>query len=207
MMQIEINPHLYRPQQQIWAAVIDQALQDAVSTVACMRKEREEARKWFRDAGNDFREVCSLAGQDHEWIRRNALAKIDAAVNDPKPNRNKEKTIVYKGEPISLPELSRRTGVSVSTLRSRLNTGVPVDEIAVSQRVSGRRKRVSLLTYNGEEHTIKEWAAIRGMSFQTLASRLKLGWSVERTLTTAIIPASERCGRGRKRSVDASKAA
>jgi len=39
--------------------------------------------------------------------------------------------------------------------------------------------------YKGEEHTVKEWARITGLSYQVLADRLyRYGWSVEKALTT-----------------------
>ena len=42
-----------------------------------------------------------------------------------------------------------------------------------------------LITYNGETHTLAEWGDIKGINQGTLHSRLKRGWDVERTLTTA----------------------
>lgn len=53
--------------------------------------------------------------------------------------------------------------------------------------VQGRNKRNNhLLTHNGETHCISEWADIIGVSRKTLKDRVgKLGWDVERALTTA----------------------
>lgn len=40
-----------------------------------------------------------------------------------------------------------------------------------------------LITFNGETHTVTEWAAITGIDRHALYSRLKRGWSVERLFT------------------------
>lgn len=42
------------------------------------------------------------------------------------------------------------------------------------------------LTYNNESHTLSEWGEITGINQDAIFARLKLGWSVEKTLTTPI---------------------
>ena len=44
----------------------------------------------------------------------------------------------------------------------------------------------TLLTYNGETHTMTEWAEITGINLTTLSSRINRGWSIEQSLTTPI---------------------
>lgn len=43
-----------------------------------------------------------------------------------------------------------------------------------------------MLTYNGETHTMSEWADLTGMPYQRLNTRIYLGWSVERALTEPV---------------------
>lgn len=44
-----------------------------------------------------------------------------------------------------------------------------------------------LITFNGETHTLTEWAEITGINRNTLSARLnKLGWSAEKALTTPV---------------------
>ena len=57
----------------------------------------------------------------------------------------------------------------------------------VSMKVQCNNKRNNhTLTYNGETHTIAEWAEITGIQHCTLSRRLKKGWSVEKTLSTPL---------------------
>lgn len=42
------------------------------------------------------------------------------------------------------------------------------------------------LTYDGKTHTLSEWEDITGINQDALYARLKLGWGVEKTLTTPI---------------------
>lgn len=52
-----------------------------------------------------------------------------------------------------------------------------------SDQSNNRRSNVRL-TYNSETHTISEWASKIGMSAKSITSRLRYGWSVEKTLST-----------------------
>lgn len=54
---------------------------------------------------------------------------------------------------------------------------------------NNRRANV-YVTYNGQTHTIAEWARITGMSFTGMMKRYRNGWSPERMITT---PRDERC--------------
>ena len=51
------------------------------------------------------------------------------------------------------------------------------------------------ITYNGETHTMKQWANILGINYATLKSRLLLyGWTVEEAFTTRLLRGGEtRC--------------
>jgi len=43
------------------------------------------------------------------------------------------------------------------------------------------------LTFQGETHTVTEWAHFRGLPFGCLHARLRSGWSIERALTTPLL--------------------
>lgn len=46
------------------------------------------------------------------------------------------------------------------------------------------RRSNHTLTYNNETHTMTEWSEITGLDFRVIQSRIKRGWTIERTLTT-----------------------
>ena len=56
---------------------------------------------------------------------------------------------------------------------------------ATPKEQANNTRRNHLITYNGETHTMAQWAGITGVPYQTLAKRInKLGWDIERALTT-----------------------
>lgn len=54
----------------------------------------------------------------------------------------------------------------------------------VTNKVQSNNTRVNhCVEYNGESHTMAEWAEITGIKRETIRERIKSGWSVERALT------------------------
>lgn len=72
-------------ERELWAAVISQALGDAIGDFRGTAQPKERARiqqeaiKWFRDNSRDFREVCILADVDPDAVRERALKLIEKA--------------------------------------------------------------------------------------------------------------------------------
>lgn len=62
------------PENLLWQSVIFQAAVDATADPDCKndteRHARRDARDWLGGGGRDFREVCSLAGFDPDFIRK-----------------------------------------------------------------------------------------------------------------------------------------
>lgn len=57
----------------------------------------------------------------------------------------------------------------------------------VSMKVQGNNRRNNeTLTFDGETHTISEWAEIKSMKYTTLQHRIKNGWTVQRALTEKV---------------------
>lgn len=55
----------------------------------------------------------------------------------------------------------------------------------VDRITQGNNKRNNrLITYNGETHTMAEWARIKGINYNLLANRLYGGWDIARALET-----------------------
>jgi len=53
---------------------------------------------------------------------------------------------------------------------------------ATPKEQSNNRRNNVFYEYNGVKHTIPEWSDITGIKHQTIASRLRMGWSIEDTL-------------------------
>lgn len=49
-----------------------------------------------------------------------------------------------------------------------------------------RRKANEPVAFNGRSMTLKEWAEHTGISYGTIASRLRNGWTLDETLTTPV---------------------
>lgn len=64
----------------IWQRVLHQAFVDLKSKKQAPidLRAHEEAIEWFTRAGPDFREVCGLAGYDHDYIREIGMELMPA---------------------------------------------------------------------------------------------------------------------------------
>jgi hypothetical protein len=178
----------HRQDRQLWAAVIMQALDDAAGKIEYYggnkaaaerhkRLVRRRARDWFINGGRDFKEVCALAGMEPDWVRANALKRIEEADEDGPTKRGR--LISYNGERVTFKELSARTGISVSALKDRNKAGKTGAELTapVAERKPGS------ITHNGETHTLQEWSKITGIKSNTIVKRIRLGWTIQEALT------------------------
>ena len=57
----------------------------------------------------------------------------------------------------------------------------------VTEQANNKRNNHKL-TYSGETHTIREWAKLIGISYNTLRSRIQRGWGVGKALTILTEP-------------------
>ena len=169
-------------EKRLWAAVILQALDDATGAIvsegaANNGNIRRRARNWFTKGGKDFKEVCALAGMEHDRVRQAALHKIEE-VGDGEIKKRAE-TIILNGERITIRELAARIGVSKSALHHRVKSGMTGDALTAP---AVERKPVEI-THNGETHTADEWSKITGIRAKTIRQRLKDGWTTQEALT------------------------
>jgi hypothetical protein len=67
------------PERQLWCAVVERALQDAIGPAAInarddiRRPERQDALEWFMENGRDYQMACDAAGIDAEYLRHHVL--------------------------------------------------------------------------------------------------------------------------------------
>jgi hypothetical protein len=68
------------PERQLWCAVVERALQDAIGPAAASardenrRPERQDALHWFLENGHDYQMACDAAGIDAEYLRHHVLS-------------------------------------------------------------------------------------------------------------------------------------
>ncbi len=62
------------PEKELWIAVINTALEDALASQDSELKEK--ARQWFRRGGQDFRLACDLADLDAGSVQKRVIAVI-----------------------------------------------------------------------------------------------------------------------------------
>lgn len=85
---------------------------------------------------------------------------------------------------------ARHYGIGVNALRERLKEYPPKEAVEVCLRFKGR-KYSKLITYNGESHTIEEWAKKTGVLAQTIRSRIRRGYPVEKILYSGNVNSDE----------------
>lgn len=152
----------------------------------------------FEQANNTRRNrVVSAAGEQRtvsEWERLNRTTpgrikhrlhsgwSAERAVSDP-PKLNR--LLTHNGETMTMTEWARRVGITVSTIRKRLRLGWPIQRVLAT--TPGSIKAGALyVTFEGETRTLADWATVRGFPHYTVAQRLRLGWTIERALSTPV---------------------
>lgn len=93
-------------------------------------------------------------------------------------NKCNNRNLTYKSEVVCITDLSRRFGVDVATLSSRLNKGEGV-ESAVSRPVMRR-----YINYLGITCPLSVWGKFFQIDHATLSQRLDRGWDIETALRT-----------------------
>lgn len=190
----------------LWRAVIRQAMEDATrfgqgdsDYAREVRRDRETARAWLTKPSADFNEVCELADFEPDQVRKEAVALIAeadtrvAAGLRARPRKTKPKSEVqryeFQGERLTIPEWSKRTGISAPTLRGRLNTGWPLELALTKPAVVGAfgqphaHREAKRITFEGKSLSVREWAEATGINAKTLHARLEARWPVSRALT------------------------
>lgn len=87
--------------------------------------------------------------------------------------------MTWRGETKTIAEWAEITGIGYTTLRNRINSGIPVEKAMNKSRIVHRGR---VLTFEGKTMSVHDWAKERGICFQVIYKRLKKGWPVWRAL-------------------------
>ncbi|MBF0380114.1 MAG: hypothetical protein HQL69_03795 [Magnetococcales bacterium] len=66
----------YTPEQMLWSAVLETALNDALTHKD--PAERDRAIRWFRDGGQHFQMVCDMANYEPSFVQTKVLSLVEA---------------------------------------------------------------------------------------------------------------------------------
>lgn len=105
-------------------------------------------------------------------------------------NRNKPGWVVeltLHGRTMLLTDWAQELGLTVQTLKSRLQRGWPIEQV-LSPAKKRPGKPDHLLTLDGVTLPIPEWARRTGLQKGTIANRLRRGWTVKAALTLPLAP-------------------
>ena len=95
-------------------------------------------------------------------------------------NKATNRRVLYNGKEYVLSALAKKYRVSKNRIRERLESGWTPEQ-AVRRKISGCK---CFVTYNGVERSLKEWAKVLDMDYQTLYARVvRLKWPPERAFT------------------------
>lgn len=218
------------PQQALWCAVLELAVRDAVhgpdsgalSEGAKLEKVWASARAYVLTPNPDFNQVAHLAGLDPIAVRERVAKQCEDRpitartrgryrVAKPEP-KAKAEPLRYEHDGLSLTseEWANRTGINVSTIKSRLGKGWPVARAVTEKPGTARANRVFImrgprrakiipieararddagrivLTHDGHTRTVAKWSRITGLSGPALHQRIRKGWSDAAILTTPL---------------------
>lgn len=96
------------------------------------------------------------------------------------PSRTKFYT--YKGQQYTIKEIAKLANSNISTIRSRLKKGYPIEEVIEGSFNKGDRLR-KLYTYNGKQYTLKQLADLANCSEAAIKGRIKKsGYSIEEAI-------------------------
>lgn len=97
-------------------------------------------------------------------------------------NQRKNHLVFWKGNWVTLAELSEKTGIPAKLLRHRLAVQKLSVEEALRRPIENGGR---FIEWNGRYHSISTWSRILNINIQTLYSRLfKLGWTTDKAFTS-----------------------
>ena len=89
--------------------------------------------------------------------------------------------LTFNGKTQSLHSWANEIGISRTTLKRRINKGLPIEEI-----LSPENKSVKKIIYNNQEYTISELSKMFNIPNYIILQRLSYGWNIEKVLKTPI---------------------
>ena len=147
-------------------------------SIAVCSRWRQSFEAFFEDMGERPSD-CTLERLDVDGDYEPTNC-VWATSTEQARNRRSNVMLTFRGKTMCISAWSEQCGIPRKTLEKRISQYNFTVEQALTIPVAAPRK----LMYQGRSQTISEWAAETGIPRRTISSRLKLGWGIERALTT-----------------------
>ena len=105
-----------------------------------------------------------------------------ANIEEQSNNKRDSLKLLFEGEYYTEAQLSRKTGVSRTTIQQRRRNGYSVEEMIYGREGVGKFK----LEYNGQIYSGKELADALGIEAGTLRYRVRKGWTMDEIINGKI---------------------
>ena len=158
------------------------SLDEALKT---KRKQNVNKRNHIEYKGQvypSYRALSEATGADYGTMRKKIKAgySVDEALSKPRNQRvNKNSHIEYKGQVYpTYTALAEATGISYRAMLRRLKEGYSIDEAVAKPRKQNVNKKYHI-EFEGEHYpTYKALSEATGVEYNTLISRIKVGYSI-----------------------------
>lgn len=96
-------------------------------------------------------------------------------------NKRNNHLVFYQGNWMTIAELAQKSGFEPGRLQHRIVYQKLSVEEALKRPLEGGNKYID---WKGEYHSLSTWSRRLGLPYDTINSRLELGWPVDRAFTT-----------------------
>ena len=153
----------------------DQSLKNVTATVDPIGYDPEQ-------------DVTSVSEQDSALLI--LAANDNGTVGEPITHCTDVKFYTHAGKTMTLAQWSIELGIPQSTIRARIYNGHTVSNALAGRLLhrgaEPRIQRAKRYEHNGKSKTIAEWSQATGISEQTLRTRLKARWPLEKALSVGV---------------------
>lgn len=157
----------YEPSNCCWISIQEQQQNKRVVPLYEYKGEKHSIPQWAEILGISKR---LLSNRIH-GLKWDFAKAVETPFN--KKHSDKFRYAIYKGEEVSVLQISKEIGICRETIISRLDKGMTIDEII--KEYSQNDGYVNKYEYNGKRLTISEWSQLLEIPENTLRARLRIG--------------------------------